>query len=68
MAKVYCCATIEEPIQRDNLVRLIKNLGLDPEVNGCNVSVDYDGGSRAMAMELVDVFQQYPFHGISVVG
>lgn len=68
MPKVYCVATIEEPKQIDNLVRYLKTLGLSPEVNNHNVSIDYEGGSRKLVMELVDLFQQYPYHGISVLG
>lgn len=66
MVKLYCTANVEDLKQRDNLVKCINTLGLIPEFVASTVFVNYEGDEET-AEKLLGVFQQYPFHGISII-
>lgn len=65
--KVFCTVVIEEPQQRDNLCRCLDIIGVEPDVKGNTIYAEYEG-ERETAQKLMDLFQQYPFHGISILG
>lgn len=62
-----CNAVIENKAQRDNLCDCIRILGGVPEVNKDTVSIDYDG-PQTTRDKFIELFEQYPRHGISIIG
>ena len=64
--RVSCSATIEEQLQRENLVQCANIIGVSPVILGDTVFADYDGDVKT-ADKLMELFQQFPFHGISVL-
>ena len=64
--RVTCSATIEEQLQRENLVQCANIIGVSPVILGDTVFADYDGDVKT-ADKLMELFQQFPFHGISVL-
>ena len=65
--KLFCTAIVSEPQQMDNLCQCVKIIGATPDVHGDTVYVDF-AGERETGQKLIDLFQQYPLHGISIVG
>lgn len=63
---VICTAFIGDAQQISNLCECVKILGGVPSVSGNTVCVEYDG-SPIIATQLMDLFAQYPFHGISML-
>ena len=67
MAKLYCNAIVEHEKQRDNLIECIGIIGVVPEFVGSKVFVEYDGDDKQIVEKLVNLFQQYSYHGISIL-
>ena len=65
--KVFCTAIISEPQQMENLCQCVKIIGAVPDVKGNTIYVDFEG-ERETGQKLIDLFQHYPLHGISIVG
>ena len=63
---VVCNALLDNDMQIENLCQCIKILGGNPQVDGCSVSVTFEGAT-ATAEKFVELFEQYPFHGISTL-
>ena len=64
--KIFCTAIVPEPQQMDNLSQCVEIIGAVPDVRGDTIYVDYQG-EREVAMKLMELFQQYPVHGISTL-
>lgn len=63
---VICTAMLDNEAQKANLCECVKILGGMPDVSGNTVCVEYDGGNTT-AEKFVELFSQYPFHGISTL-
>lgn len=63
---VICTAVIEEERQRANLSDCVEILGGESQISGNTVCVEYDG-EKDVANKFVELFKQFPFHGISVL-
>ena len=62
--RVVCEATVENPIQRENLCKCINILGGLPVIHRDKVVTDYEG-EKSDAM--VGLFEQYVRHTIHVI-
>lgn len=63
---ISCTAILENDMQMENLCQCIKILGGSPCVDGCEVTLAYEG-SKKTADRFIDLFEQYPLHGISTI-
>lgn len=64
--KVSCTTIVKDERQRKDLCQRIEDLGAMPEVVGDTVFADYDG-EDSKAKELIDLFRQYPYYGVSIL-
>ena len=61
-----CHARLYDDSQIENLCQCVKILGGKPCVKGNDVSVTYDG-SNITADKFVELFENYPVHGVSII-
>lgn len=64
--RLICTAMVEDERQRANLVECVKVLGCKPQISNDTICVEYEG-SALPADKLIELFAQYPFHGISTI-
>lgn len=64
--KVICNATVGNDQQMDNLCECVKIVGADFYIKGNTVFAEFEGEQERGEL-LVDIFRQYPFHGISIL-
>lgn len=64
--RIICSAVVEEDLQRKNLCECVKILGGKPDVSGNTVCVEYEGSTTAIA-KFIELFDQFPFHGITTL-
>ena len=60
-------ATIDNPQQKDNLMKCIKILGGEPRTEFSDVSLEFIG-SKEKCDKFIELFEQYPRHGIYTEG
>ena len=60
---VYAVATIDNPKQRENLCECIEILGGKPNVAFSDVVLDFNG-SKEQCDKFIELFEQFPRHGI----
>ncbi len=66
MMHIICTAIVEDERQRKNLCDCVGILGEKPCVSGNTVCVEYEGAISTIA-KLIELFEQYPVHGISTL-
>lgn len=64
--KVMCNATVPDEKQMQNLGECISIVGADFYIKGNTVFAEYEGAEEKGEL-LVDIFRQYPFHGVSIL-
>lgn len=64
--RVICTAVVNDGLQRQNLIECTKIIGVKPQVSGFSVCAEYEGSS-SVCDKLVELYAQYPFHGISTL-
>lgn len=63
---IYCEATIENPAQRDNLCECINIIAGIAKVENDKVKLEFEGSKEKCEL-LINLFEQYPRHGMFVV-
>ena len=63
---ISCTAILDNDLQIENLCQCIKILGGKPCVEGCAVNLVYEGNNKT-AEKFIDLFEQYPVHGVSAI-
>lgn len=64
--RVICTAVVEDERQRDNLCECVGILGGKPQISGNTVCIEYEGPERT-ATKYMELFEQYPTHGVSIL-
>lgn len=60
---LYAVATVDNPQQRDNLCECIEILGGVANTSFSDVVLEYEG-SKEECEKFIELFEQYPRHGI----
>ena len=64
--RVICTAVVEDDRLKANLCECVGILGGKPNISGNTVCIEYEG-SDSTAEKFVELFSQYPVHGISMI-
>lgn len=63
--RVVCIALVENEMQKSNLCQCIKILGGEPSASGNTVCTECNGSISAIS-KFIELFEQYPIHGIII--
>ena len=64
--KIICTASVDEKDQRNTLCECLKALGIEVALNKKTICIEYSGDNTTSAA-LVNLFENYPQHGICVL-
>ena len=64
--RLTCTAIVDDPRQIDNLCECIDIIGAEYSVKGNAVYADFIGDKKT-GDKLIELFDQYPIHGISIL-